>query len=422
MIPNNTQKSIHRLNKVLAKNRIIKENYFLLIFILFISADANLFEIHFVMFILLFICALIIFVKRGLELQLNIILFICIYLSSLLFYYLDFGWIDVLLSLRMLMIFLLGYMAARILQSDIFILYEKIIFILSIISLIFFVIQLLFFNELYNLVCTPQHFFPFMKFSNGPGGNIFIFTVQAKDIAGTRNAGFAWEPKGFGNFLIIAIISNVIHNKFKLNKKLIIFIITTITTFSTTAYINLFFLIPIFYLLNINKVYIVLFIPLIILLTYIVLQIDFMQKKILSEWKGRYEYKTLLSDSRIFEARSLGRVPGMIVDFKDFEKKPIWGYGLQRKERTQSIYTKLVRVNGLSDWLTTFGIVGFIFLILSYFIGFKKYLYAYDLKGAGIIVLIIMVIYFASNLITHPYWITLQFLFVNNYTKSKTLN
>ncbi len=393
--------------------RIKRENYLLVLMILFISAGANYLEIYFVTYIIVFLYAGALFIKRRMELQLTIVLFIGVYITSLLVYFINFGWIDVLLSIRMILIFVLGYAAIRLLQDDLFLIYEKIIYILATASLIFYPIQLLFYKELMAIVSFPQHVFPILQFTNGNGGNIFIFTLMEE--AKIRNAGFAWEPKAFGNFLVIAIVSNLIRNRFKINKKLIVFIITALTTISTTAYLSLFFLIPLFYIKNMRKSYFVFSIPLIIIIMASVMQLDFMKKKMESEWKKRYDYKTLLADNRHFDARSLGRFPSMMVDFMDFEKKPIFGYGMQRSERTQSVFSKLERVNGLSNWLAAFGAVGFLFLILAHYFGFKKYLLQNGLDGAIILVLIIMVIYFASNLISYPFWITLQFLFVKNY-------
>ena len=88
----------------------------------------------------------------------------------------------------------------------------------------------------------------------------------------------------------------------------------------------------------------------------------------------------MIYDKRYFKARSLGRFGSLMVDYNDFKEHPLLGYGMQRKDgniqlRTQSIYsdTKLVRVNGFSDRLVSFGIVGMFFYSLAIFLGFKRY-------------------------------------------------
>lgn len=395
---------------------IRKENYILLLLILFLSARSNVISLHYLTLILVFIFAIILFVKRGYELQMTIVLLTLIYLSSLAVYYITFGWIDILLSIRMLLIFILSYMAVKILGEDFFLLYEKIIYVLAIISLVLFPFQIFFYKELYKIVNVISYLIPnFGSREDISFANIFVFSINGD--GAIRNSGFTWEPKGYGNLLIIAIIINLVQNKFKINKKLIVLILATLTTISTVAYLILFFLIPIFCMLNVRKSYFLLFIPFFIISILLTFQLPFMQKKVEWEWKGRYEYKTLLADSRFANIeRSLGRMPSMMVDFNDFLRNPIFGYGVQKNERTQSIYVHLVRTNGLSDWLADFGIVGFLFLLFAHYYGFKKYLLHNNLRGQTILVVIILFIYFATTVTTHPFWIMLQFLFVINYT------
>lgn len=407
----------------LIKNNIVgkirKENFILLLLILFISAQSNIISLDYLTLIFVFLYATKLFIKRGIEIQFSIVLFTIIYLLSLLIYYFTFGWINILLSIRMLMVFILGYMAVKVLGEDFLMLYEKIIYVLAIISLILFPLQLLFYKDLFKIIGAINYLIPNFSARSSHAEdlsfvNIIVFSINS--IGALRNSGFAWEPKGFGNFLIIAIVINIIQNRFKLNKKLIVLIVAVLTTISTDAYLNLFFLIPIFIMLNVKKSYFLLFIPILILAMFLSFQLPFMQKKIEREWKGRFAYKTALSDSRFPNKQiSLGRMPSMMVDVSDFLKQPILGYGVQKNARTQSYYEELSRVNGLSNWLATFGIVGIIFLLLSHYYGFKKFLLQYNLRGQTILLLIILVIYFATNVITHPFWIMLQFLFVINY-------
>ena len=407
---------------VQAENKIKRENYLLLALIIFLSARANIIALHYSMLIIVFCYTTWLFIKRGREFQFSIMLLAGVYLLSLLVYYLSFGWVDVLRSLRMLLIFGMAYMAVRILGKNFLIGYERIVYYLAIVSIILFPLQLLAYNEMFKVVDLFSNIIPnFGGRLNLSFSNIIIFSINGD--GALRNSGFAWEPKGFGNFLIIAIVINLVQNRFRINKRLVVFVLAVLTTFSTVAYLILFFLIPFFILLNTNKSYIFFFLPFVIVALILSIQLPFMQKKIELEWKNRYAYKELLNDSRFVNMeRSLGRLPSLMLDVNDFLKRPVFGYGFQKKERTQSVYVDLVRVNGLSDWLAVFGTVGFLYLLLAHYYGFRKYLRHYNMKGQTILVAIILCIYFATNLMTFPFWTMLMFLFIPDYEPAGELN
>ena len=118
----------------------------------------------------------------------------------------------------------------------------------------------------------------------------------------------------------------------------------------------------------------------------------------------------MLLDKKDYESDvySLGRIGSLIVDFNDFLKKPIFGYGFTRENRTQSAYVKLVRVNGFSDLLAVYGLGIFLFFYRYYV--FLKLLNTKKYKFLSILLISIICIYFASTLTGHPFWTSLLFL------------
>tara|TARA_B100001057_G_C22331906_1_gene749858 strand:- start:76 stop:522 length:447 start_codon:yes stop_codon:yes gene_type:complete len=143
-----------------------------------------------------------------------------------------------------------------------------------------------------------------------------------------------------------------------------------------------------------------------------------MVNKIKYELSLTEDYKKKLYD-KTFEVDqiSLGRISSFIVDYNDFLKKPIIGFGYQRSERTQNPYVKLTRVNGFSDILATYGLVGIFFMIISYFLLFHKLLSFYNFDNKILItsffVSIILTIYFASAVTSHILWMSFLFLHLN---------
>tara|TARA_Y100001954_G_C15705449_1_gene550112 strand:- start:138 stop:1064 length:927 start_codon:yes stop_codon:yes gene_type:complete len=292
----------------------------------------------------------------------------------------------------------------------------RIIFYGSIISIPLFLIQLTFYDELFSFIGILQNNIEFFSYRNDEYANILFYTIDGY-AASDRNSGFFWEPKGFANVLVLAIIINFVLHKSIFNRYGTIFLIALITTFSTTGYISL-LLVLVLVILNsvkLKTISLLLFLPFVILVS----QLDFMYDKIVYELSLTEDYQKLLNEKRSFKrnAISLGRIGSFIVDFNDFQKKPILGYGFQREERTQNRWIKLVRVNGFSDLMATYGILGLIFYFISYRKFINKFFNYYEIRGKWLMLFIFITIYFASTLTAHPLW--LSFLFIHKIIPKK---
>ncbi len=386
-----------------------KEKFILMLGVPYLSSRPPFIVIN-ITIILLFIYLLKIHYKYNINIfDKYTFLMLIVYPILHLFYFLNFGSIDFLLSMRMFLLLIMAIWIIKLMNFDFLNIYEKFAYTLAIISLIFYPFQLLDYDATLNLITQISDLLPLNE-KNEEMRSILIWSMDYD--TGYRNTGFPWEPKAYANFLIIAIIIRLVQNGlvFK-DKRVIVYSIALLTTISTTGYIILFAILPFFVLWNKSpEKFLKYFIPVIIILFY-VMQLDFMWSKIKNEWEGRYEYESLLSDSRSFSKRSLGRTPSMMVDLIDFSKQPIIGYGLNREFRTQSRYTKLVRVNGLTDWIASFGIVGIMLFLWGHYNGFKKWLRHYNYKGELFLVFIIMIIYFATTVTSHLFWLCLKFLF-----------
>jgi hypothetical protein len=351
-----------------------------------------------------------VFWKRKMKLNKFVIPLVIGYVLVQCYYFVSFGTNDFYLGFYILLKLLYAYFTIRCVGMDFFGAYEKIVYKLALVSLPLFVIQLIDYNTLFKIIGLIQNNIPFLAYRNDRLANSIFFTLESHGSV-YRNSGFAWEPKGFANFLIIAILINLINNRFNYNRRLLILGVALITTTSTLGYLILFGLIPLFYMINSRSSKRYLLLLAIIPITAGVLSLDFGLSKIEKEFEGRFEYKELLEDEREFEYRSLGRFPSFLVDLDDALKRPFFGYGYNRDQRTQSAYTKLVRVNGMSDYFATHGFVGFFLLLLTYYKSFKLYLDNCGYTGTWVIILMISFIYFASTLTSHPFWMVFHFMF-----------
>lgn len=394
-----------------------KEQIILMLLVLYTSSRPPFIVIN-IAIVILFLYSAFLFKKYGKNFDKNIINIVIIYLASIFYYFLAFGWIDFFQSAKMLIVIMIGYMVITLMGIRFLTLFDKILYTLTVISLILYPIQVLLFDQTLSIVTLTSSFIPL----NEQGDELKSILLWGIDYgADNRNSGFVWEPKAFANFLLIGVFFNLIVNKFKVNKRLVVYIIALLTTLSSTGFIIMFFVIPLFILWNTNtQRFFIYLIPSIIFAPFI-FGLDFVSEKAIFEWNSRYDYVNLLHDNRNFEKRSLGRLPSMMVDYQDFLKQPIVGFGMQKDERTQSRYTKLVRVNGLTDWLASFGVIGMILLIVGYSKGWGNILTLYRLRGRIFIVVALLMIFFATTVTNHTFWICLLFTFLIDPKKESFL-
>jgi hypothetical protein len=122
-----------------------------------------------------------------------------------------------------------------ILEADEFI--DKFISIISFLcftSLIFFVIG--------YVDPNIRHVFPIIKKINGSEfGNAFLYSYNLSQnaLSMVRNSGVFNEPGRYQIFISLAMLFELSKNKFKNKKRIMLFIITMITTGSTTGYLCL---------------------------------------------------------------------------------------------------------------------------------------------------------------------------------------
>jgi len=405
-------------------------NFFLVLSMLFISASSSSISTSTIFVLFISIITLLLFALKNIKIDNFFIFFTVAYFLLSLIYFLKFEYVDILYIFYFYTLLMYAYMTIKIVGYDFFIIYHNIVYFLSLISIPFFILQLIMFDTMFDFVGFFQKLIPFLSYKNDVFANNFLFTIEKGAIY--RNSGFAWEPKGFSNFLILAILINTNLYSFKMNKQLVVFFIALMTTFSTVGYVILFTAFTLYLSIN-RKINTRFIFPLIIfIISIIISSSDFIYKKIYREVYTMNEQADMIYDRRYFKSRSLGRFGSLLIDYNDFLKHPLLGYGIQRKEssfkqlRTVSKYndTKLVRVNGFSDRLVSFGLMGMIFYLFAIYKSFENYFKYYNTKGAIVIVFMFLLIEFATTLTTDPFWMIFLFLFLikDNAIKNSKFN
>ena len=387
---------------------LISRNFILTLLLVYNSTYSSIIAFSYYTLIFSLIISIFIFLKNGLKIDSLFYKFTILFLFVSIYLFITLPYFDVLLTGYNYLKFLYAYLSIKVIGYNFIKYIVNIAYYGSIISFPFYILQLLNYDLAFNLVGFFQNSFDFLSWRDDQMANNIIFTINSD--GALRNSGFMWEPKGFANFVTIAIIFRLFMNNLVLyDKKILVLVLAVISTFSTTGILVL-FLILTFYFINKKAIVLLSIFPIFLIISYsLFINSEILYKKILYEISLENEYKMLL-DKKDYESDvySLGRTGSLLVDFNDFLKKPIFGYGFTRENRTQSAYVKLVRVNGFSDLLAVYGLGIFLFFYRYYV--FLKLLNTEKYKFLSILLISIICIYFASTLTGHPFWTSLLFL------------
>lgn len=387
---------------------LVNKNFLLTLLLVYNSTYSSVLAFSYYTLLFSLILVFFVFIKNELKIDSLFYNFTILFFAVNIYLFLSLPEFDILLTGYNYLKFLYAYLSIKIIGFNFFKNIVNIAYYGSLISFPFYFLQLLNYDFAFSLVGFVQNSFDFLSWRNDQMANNIIFTINSD--GALRNSGFMWEPKGFASFIVVAIIFRLFLNKLVLfEKKIIVFILAIISTFSTTGILAL-FLILTFYFVNKNAKILLSIFPIFIIFSYnIFFNSEILYKKILYEISLENEYKKLLNKKDYkSDVYSLGRTGSLIVDFNDFMKRPIFGYGFTRENRTQSAFVKLVRVNGFSDLLAVYGLGILIFFYRHHV--FLRRLNVNEYKLLSLVLMTFIFVYFASTLTGHPFWTSLLFV------------
>ena len=319
----------------------------------------------------------------------------------------------------------IAYIIISIYKANTFLLYEKIVTVLSFVAIIGWLFMVLVPNSFGNLIDLIKM----------PGsdillrGNIIIFSMTNLDIYKTvesfgltRNSGFSWEPGRYASMVVIALFFNMSRTQFQFGKNIgfWILLLALLTTQSTTGYFS-FFILIIFYLLNLKielkLLYLILIIPLIII-TY---NLPFIGEKLNTLSDSESSMSQVGTDIENHEIEGDSFVPqrfdGLQFELLNIINDPILGHGddVNNSYVINNISTSLILSNGILKIFARFGLIlGGLFYILL-FKSSKWLSNFYNIKGGIIYMLVFMSISvsYDFNLIPFFFAVTIFCLFAN---------
>lgn len=390
---------------------------FILLIILISSSSSTFVRSDYLTAILGLFLFLFSLFKSGLDSKFFLVLgFLIFFLVSELIF---FGNFNLTAYIRLASMLIIVYVALHYID-DFWVIFEKIMYKLVILSLIIFPIQIFFSEQLLVLITPINNIINpsdiKQNFANG-SLSMLIYTFHHtwfRDELEIRNSGFMWEPGGFAAMIIIAIVILYLRNGFKTTnlKRYFIYFAGIISTLSTTGFIALllFFVIISFesYKLNIFKgVVLTLFT---FVTFYFIIQLPFISDKIVHQYSNvriAQVYNTTI-DTR----QSLGRFGSFHSGLITLKEYPLTGIGLDDNRRPGSI-DEFNWTNGLIDYLLKFGIIGFIILTFNLYKSLIK-IKVIHLRKTSIILLIIVFlsVLFSNPIALLPIFLALQFTYL----------
>ena len=270
-------------------------------------------------------------------------------------------------------IFFTAYVIIKSLKYELFRIYEYLLYILSVIGLFMWVIQVALGGDtLYNILSLIPNV---EKFSHVTGGgyNIILYSVQPSYVSvlfsqlPARNCGFAWEPGGFAVYLCLAIFVNLFMmkgEKYK-SRHLFVLLLALLTTQSTTGFFII-IIIGVFYYFNTNLKTIFLVLPLIVVGIILVFSLPFMSEKIVSLALDIRDVDATVAAGYGREASiTPQRFTSFVIAIKDFYLNPVLGTGgIAGESWTEKIGVNISAISGIGNILAHFGLVGFLFFVI----------------------------------------------------------
>jgi hypothetical protein len=260
-----------------------------------------------------------------------------------------------------------------ILGTNFLYIYIRIMKVIALVSTVLFIPLLIDPGFIETLVAVSP--FHMQKITEMPGGwemqshNIFLMHFPPDFFYGNiRNSGPFWEPGAFGGFLVLALMfTTMLHNTL-LRKENIIFLVAIVSTFSTTTYLAAIFFVTAFLFVKTERQRLKWGLLALLLAAGAVfyVKVDFLGAKIKKEFKET-KYKAFVrgGDTRMASA---------YLDLKEILDNPVhvlFGRGSHPDTRIKGPDKDVLRTNGITDLLSRFGLLFFLFAMFSLFRSFR---------------------------------------------------
>ena len=370
--------------------------YFITCFFILICAQANLIAINDITCYIFDLLVIIVGIeyKRFTEYDVKVIGgFGIIYISFMTIRFLVFNHIGVFFYLSDVYFLIkqvfISFLLCAFLKEKTAYYLTRTIYYSAAISLFFFTLQMINWNIVYSLghsIGFPSRIQGYTDYTN-----FLIYTFDKGHAS--QNVGIAWEPGAYGFILNTGLLLYLLLNKFTFDKKVLIFVLAVITTFSTTNYIVLIVIFLLFYRVRGGKFnkFILFVMPVFAVLLF---QAPFLISKIVMIYKDDKDELDHIYYLNGFYKKNGGQIPlnrfGSITYlYNMFTYKLIWGIS-NAYQGVNSTLNNINISNGDIDFIAKFGLIGFVFLMHRFALFVKAFLVKAEFVFYCILILILL--------------------------------
>lgn len=325
--------------------------------------------------------------------------FLLFFVVLFIFQRLTLGYLSVESAMAFLCKITLGYIIIRYLGKNFKYAFLQVIFVISLISLVGYAWNVLG-NDIAFLYFTPAT----GEYNFDEGRNLILFHQNGD---GLRNSGMFWEPGVFGCYicLLFALYLGNIRNLVRTNKwKILIILIAFITTFSTTAYIVLFFIGLATIYIEYSRKYgplVLLFLSGFALFAYLTYEKnDFLKDKIQNQIEVAF--------NRDVGEFAPDRISAFLFDIYYIKKHPLVGNAYHESTRFAdhaSLHEEVLgHGNGFSDFVASMGVLSLLF--------YSFYILKYNKNYPILFLAIIFILLQGEPLLNYTFFLSLPFVFL----------
>jgi len=324
--------------------------------------------------------------------------------------------------------FTIVFTIVLIFKFEFFIIFEKIIYFLTITSLIFYTWQV--FN-----IESLTHLLKYMNLNNNQNLssnhiyiNTIIYTINhlqyESNITLPRNSGFCWEPGPFACYVTLAMFIAILYKENRnviIYKKYLIYILALVTTQSTTGFIVLFIMTIWVIITKIDNQITKLSIGLLSLLLMVILfkHLTFLGEKIDSQINTNLNQAVIEATSSEYSS-NLDRFSSLKINLIELYNNPILGIGPNSKVSYSSKHGLIVNsTSGLGNLISKYGIIMFLLYLVALFQSSNLLTNHKQSKGRIFFILIFIVYGFSFNLLETPIFLTIvmySYFLKDNYS------
>ena len=286
------------------------------------------------------------------------------------------------------------YFILKVVGGDIWEKLEKVVFVLTIISIPIFIFQLFFPDLFFSL----SQYFSFMtrneqRMMRGWYAGIYMFSAWAPN----RNSGFMWEPGGFAFVLVLFLTYRILKYGIIIDKRNLIYIIALGTTFSTMGY----FVVTIIFIMYILKErkykYVMIIAPILFIYGNAIFNLEFLAPKV----SAYVANMNKLTNPTGYEYLKYNRFGYFIYALKATTIYP-WGYGIFSPNYDLLYGSQIEGVGTISGIMIYWGWIGVIFFIYSIYRFTKLIQFNYNFLVIVITTIILIFAFFSNPLEKSP--------------------